>query len=278
MTDMPKPERPKIRFKRVGGKEHVPPPSPATLRNRRKAEANPPPPKPVAAAKPERPKREPSPLNLYKKSEASDIKGVNDTARALVEAMVWQGLNRRDAIEKLGISASYGHRLLRSPDTMAHYLAELDVLRNSGKARLVHRLEELTEQDDNQTAAVGAAKVLLSMDGPGKAAGGPTVNVNVLSPGWVIDATAALSGQRQLGRLTYSDDKPLIEHDPSESSGLSMRDEAHCSVVSKPIAERPAVSADRPVEPRRAGGGGLRDLAALRGGVGGKNGSPSSTS
>jgi hypothetical protein len=292
MTDTPKPKRPKIRFKRVAGADHVPPPSPATVRRRAKAAENPPPPKPEKVPAPPKPKREPSPLDIYKKSDTSEIHGVNATAKALVEAMVWEGINRRDAIEKLGISTSYAYRLLRSPDVMAHYQAELDVLRNSGKARLVHRLEELTEQNDNQTAAVGAAKVLLSMDGSGKASVGPTVNVNVLSPGWVIDATAALSGQRQTASLPHRDDNLLIDMHPVP--GEARNTSAKPARLPEPPASPPiaaslegtragpgAARGDRHARARPAtggGGGGVRDLRALRDGVGGKNGSPSSTS
>ena len=40
------------------------------------------------------------------------------------------------------------------------YLAELGVLRESGRAKTFHRLEALRDQDDNRAAAVKACQVL----------------------------------------------------------------------------------------------------------------------
>ncbi|MBZ4256751.1 hypothetical protein LAN29_24575, partial [Mycobacterium tuberculosis] len=82
-------------------------------------------------------------------------------------------------IEKVGISNNYAYRLLRSPDVTAHYRAELDVLRSSVQARTVHRMVELSEQDDNQTAAVAAGKLLIGLDAQKERAAGATVNVAV---------------------------------------------------------------------------------------------------
>lgn len=127
------------------------------------------------------------------KAKSQPSHGLGAKAEALVEAMVWDALGRDEAADKVGISRDYAYRLLRSPEVMRHFNTELEAMRTSGKARLVHRLEAITEQDDNQTAAVAAAKVLIGMDGMGRSAA-PVVNVGVaVTPGWVIDCTEALA-------------------------------------------------------------------------------------
>lgn len=281
MADTDKPARPQVQYKRKGYK---PPPSPATVRRRAKAAENPEP-KPEKAPEPAKPKKEPSPLDIYKKSDTSEIQGVNATAKALIEAMVWEGLNRLAAIEKVGISTSYAYRLLRSPDVMAHYRAELDVLRSSVQARTVHRMVELSEQDDNQTAAVAAGKLLLGLEAQKERAAGATVNVAVLTPGWVIDCTAALSGQRQISRLPQTSDNRLIEHEPVPADGRNTPSERvqlpHWPGSEAVPTGQQAPQADRNGGPQSGaggGGGGLLGLASLRGGVGGKTGSSSSSS
>ncbi len=155
------------------------------------------------------------------KSKSQPTHGLNAKAEALVEAMVWDALGRDKAADKVGISRDYAYRLLRSPEVMRHFNAELDAMRTSGKARLVHRLKTITEQDDNQTAAVAAAKVLIGMDGMGRTPA-PVVNVGVaVTPGWVIDCTEALargtSGQLAGGRAPgWSIDASALSGSKSE--------------------------------------------------------------
>lgn len=74
--------------------------------------------------------------------------------------MVWSGLPRDKAAEKAGISDHGLYKALRSPPVKAHYLAECEVLRTSGRARRLHRLEAMAEQDDNKQAAVNAILAL----------------------------------------------------------------------------------------------------------------------
>lgn len=120
--------------------------------------------------------------------------GLNDSATKLVEAMVWRGLTRSDAARELGLTDDYCYRLLRDPQVMAKFREELATLRTAGDARMLRRLEEIAMQDDNLTAAVNAIKAHLAMGSNKENA--PAVNVAVLTPGWVIDCTAALSGRR----------------------------------------------------------------------------------
>ena len=120
---------------------------------------------------------------------------LTDAGAAFVHAMVWKGLSRNLAAVDAGISVDYATRLLKSPEVMTLYQTELAALRESQKSRATHRLAELAEQDENQTAAVAAAKTLLSFGEKE----GRTVNVSVnVTPGYVIDPTKAFSRKPQM--------------------------------------------------------------------------------
>lgn len=81
-------------------------------------------------------------------------------AQAAIHAMVWQGLNRREAAEQAGLSEHGLYKALRKPQVKALYAQECEVLRLSGRARRIHRLEEMVEQDDNKAAVINAALAL----------------------------------------------------------------------------------------------------------------------
>jgi hypothetical protein len=91
--------------------------------------------------------------------------------RDAINAMVWEGLPRAKAAEKAGISDHGLYKALRSPPVKAYYLSECEVLRTSGRARRIHRLEQMVEQDDNKQAVVNAVRALELMgDDEGMAA------------------------------------------------------------------------------------------------------------
>ena len=88
--------------------------------------------------------------------------------RTAIEAMVWQGLSRKDAAQVAGLVEHSLYVALRSPHVKQHYLAELDVLRTSERARNIHRAVEIREQTSNQMASIQAIKLLeqISDDAP----------------------------------------------------------------------------------------------------------------
>lgn len=77
-----------------------------------------------------------------------------------INAMVWFGLPRAEAAQKAGMTEHGLYKALRRPPVKALYLAECEVLRVSGRARRIHRLEQMVEQDDNKAAVVNAALAL----------------------------------------------------------------------------------------------------------------------
>jgi len=88
---------------------------------------------------------------------------ISRKVREAIDAMVWEGLPRDKAAAKAGISDHGLYKALRSPPVKAHYLSECEVLRTSGRARRIHRLEAMVEQNDNKAAVVNAALALERM-------------------------------------------------------------------------------------------------------------------
>lgn len=85
---------------------------------------------------------------------------ISRKVRDAIEHMVWHGLPRAQAAEKAGLSDHGLYKALRSPPVKQHYMAELDVLRTSERARNIHRAVEIREQTSNQMASIQAIKLL----------------------------------------------------------------------------------------------------------------------
>jgi hypothetical protein len=79
--------------------------------------------------------------------------------RAAIEAMVWDGASRAEAALVAGMTDHSVRAALKKSHVLAYYRAECEVLRESGRAKRLHRLEELAAQDENKNAAVAAIKV-----------------------------------------------------------------------------------------------------------------------
>ena len=80
--------------------------------------------------------------------------------KAAIDAMVWQGLKRDDAAQSVGMKDNSLYVALAKPDVRAYYLSQCEVLRVSGKARRIFRLEEIAAQDENKQAAVNSIRAL----------------------------------------------------------------------------------------------------------------------
>ena len=74
--------------------------------------------------------------------------------------MVWQGDKRADAATAAGLTDHGLRSALRKSHVKAAYLAELDLLRTSERARSVHALVDVRDASDNAMARVAAAKEL----------------------------------------------------------------------------------------------------------------------
>lgn len=88
------------------------------------------------------------------------------------------------------------------PHVKAYYLAQLEVLRTSERARNIHALAEVRDQPENKMARVAAVKALEGIDDAAPAAGG----VNP-SPGLVI---VIQNGPQQIEQQLPNGDNALI--------------------------------------------------------------------
>lgn len=81
-----------------------------------------------------------------------------------ISYMVYEGLTRKQAADKAGITEHGLYVAFRKPHVKAAYLRELEVLRTSEMARNFHALIDVREQTDNQQARVNAVKAMREMD------------------------------------------------------------------------------------------------------------------
>src|SRR5258708_17063975 len=77
-----------------------------------------------------------------------------------LELMVWQGAKRDDAAEKAGLASSSLRFALHKPHVLAFYRAECDALRNSLKARNLHRLDTIADDSKNDMSRGASIKAL----------------------------------------------------------------------------------------------------------------------
>jgi len=104
---------------------------------------------------------EQQPIPPAKADKTLRITGKN---KAAIDAMVWEGLNRKDAAQKAGLKDHALYVALTKPHVKQYYLAQLDVLRTSERARNIHTLAEVRDQTGNAMARVQAVKALEQMD------------------------------------------------------------------------------------------------------------------
>jgi|ERR1700730_2235019 hypothetical protein len=92
------------------------------------------------------------------------LPGVTSKVRKAVEAMVWQGLHRRDAAKLAGLAEHSLYQALRRSPVRALYLQQLDVLRTSERARNIHALVGVRDGSGNDMARVQAVKAIEQID------------------------------------------------------------------------------------------------------------------
>jgi hypothetical protein len=85
---------------------------------------------------------------------------VTGKLRTALDLMVWQGLKRDEAAQEAGLADCSLRAALRKPHVLAHYNAELAVLRTSLRARNLHRLDTIADVSRNDMARVGAIKAM----------------------------------------------------------------------------------------------------------------------
>ena len=107
-------------------------------------------------------------------------------ARKAIELMVWEGHHRDDAAKAAGMLPKSLYNALRKHHVRAYYLAQLEVLRTSERARNIHRLCEIRDAANNMPA-VQAIKTLEALTDDMPAGGGGQQR----TPGLVIQIVNA---------------------------------------------------------------------------------------
>lgn len=131
--------------------------------------------------------------------------------RTAIDAMVWEGKQRDDAARSAGLTPNALYAALRKPHVKAYYLSECEILRTSGRARRIHRLEEIAEATSNLNASVQAIRTLDAPDSANNPMGSGRLAA-VTMPGLVIQIINAPDPQQQIVRS--ADANPLISRDP----------------------------------------------------------------
>jgi hypothetical protein len=109
--------------------------------------------------------------------------------------MVRNAASRNEAAQAAGMTDHSLRQALKRPHVMRHYLAECEVLRLSGRAKRLHRRDEIAHQDDNKNAAVAAIKTAEQLGDSQDAARGTqqmpglTIVIRNAPPQPLIDAT-----------------------------------------------------------------------------------------
>lgn len=85
---------------------------------------------------------------------------VTGKLKTALDAMIWEGMKRDDAALHAKLSIHGLREALKRPHVRAYYNSELQVLRESERARSILRMAQLRDQDDNKMVAFNASKEL----------------------------------------------------------------------------------------------------------------------
>jgi hypothetical protein len=144
---------------------------------------------------------EPSRQALAARNRSSPGK-VSGKLLVALNSMVWSGCTRKQAAERAGMSDHGLWAALRRPHVRAWYLAEIDVLRTSERARNIHALVDVRDNAENSMARVSAVKTLEAIGDVEAARGGSAT----MTPGLVIRIVSGDAPPRVIG-------PKVIEHD-----------------------------------------------------------------
>jgi hypothetical protein len=136
---------------------------------------------------------------------------VTGKLRTALDLMVWEGLKRQEAAEKAGLADSSLRFALRKPHVLQHYRAECTSLRESVRARNVHRLDGIADTSKNDMARVASIKALEQIadqaDERGQGRGA------AILPGLQIVIVNGTTAPRIIGPAPFPA-PPAIDHQP----------------------------------------------------------------
>lgn len=154
------------------------------------------------------------------KHQTRNSMGMTKNVSIAIGFMVNEGLPRREAAERAGISDSALYQAFRKPEVVRHYNIEIEALRTMERARNMHALIEVRERGMLPDAPAAASRATVEavkvLEGERQGSG---INLAVganISPGYIIDCTEALS------REPYQDEVIRI---PVPSGGFQQVDD-----------------------------------------------------
>jgi hypothetical protein len=130
---------------------------------------------------------------------------VTGRLRRAIDMMVWEAADRKTAAQAVGMSDHSVREAFRKAHVIQYYREQCEVLRESGRAKRLHRLDALASQDVNRNAAVQAIRVAEQLGDVETARGsyGPSAQ-----PGLVIVIENKAAPPKVIG--------PVIEHEEGE--------------------------------------------------------------
>jgi hypothetical protein len=139
---------------------------------------------------------------------------VTGKLKVALDLMVWKGARRVKAAKQAGMTDHGLRAALRKPHVKAHYLAELQVLRESERPRNILAMVEVRDGKGhkNPMARLQAAKALEGIEDvlPGRP-GHPLQQL----PGLVVQINVGLGAQQPLP-INVPRQSPAIEHQPAD--------------------------------------------------------------
>lgn len=116
------------------------------------------------------------PLSPAEAAKERSLPGkVTGKLKRAIDAMIMDGLTRRKAAELAGLSEFSLYIAFKKPHVSAYFKGMLQVLRENERARNIHALIEVRDQDGNQMARVQAVKALEQLaDDEDRGPGGAT--------------------------------------------------------------------------------------------------------
>jgi hypothetical protein len=145
-------------------------------------------------------------------------KTVKPRIRRAIDAMVHQGMDRRSAALSVGLHDKTLYKAFQVPDVLRYYNGQLDVLRNSEKARNLHRGIELREKAESEKVALDAAKWL-----HGESDRGVNINLGVgvqVQPGYMVDVSRYSTAAKDLLAASGSSKSVQNVQDVGDENGV----------------------------------------------------------
>jgi hypothetical protein len=129
-------------------------------------------------------------------------RGLTSRVKAAIDAIVFDRCSRQEACERAGLTERALYLALAKVEVATYWNGQIEVLRRGERAKNLHRLTDIRDQNSNPAAAVKAVQVLEAVPDDVRRAPG------AIQPGLVIIVNSP-AGSQQIGS------KPVIDVTPS---------------------------------------------------------------